>query len=451
MAKKSNLNNVDNKLKVKNTKVPKNAIIRQTIESEISLQRLQQEMSMWRQAVLSAENVINPLRTELYRGYKDAVLDAHLSAVWQNFKNAILGCDFVVFKKGKIQADQTEFILKQWFYEFCNHALDSKLWGNSLIQFGNIVDNEIMNVDLVPRWYVRPELNLVVPMFGALQGADFTEAPYKDWTLSINGNGSKQDLGLLLKIMPYYLWKKTALAAWGNYVQLMGVPIRTIKTDTTDAVALRNAQRMVKDMGSSLAAVIDKEDTLELIESKSSSVSENFMGLINICNFEMSKIILGESSSMDPKAFVGSVVVHEKTKDQNIEATIKWLENIFKYQLVPFLNSHGLPFDGCEIKIQNDQVLTLAEKSKILVSLLPFYEVPEDYIMNEFGIPTVKRTQPNGMVAQSENDITENYDKADETSTETRTQVTEDDELSNSPIREGWLKDMKQETNQKEV
>ena len=97
MAKKSNINNVDNKLKVKNTKVPKNAIIRQTIESEISLQRLQQEMSMWRQAVLSAENVINPLRTELYRGYKDAVLDAHLSAVWQNFKNAIHGCDFVVF------------------------------------------------------------------------------------------------------------------------------------------------------------------------------------------------------------------------------------------------------------------------------------------------------------------------------------------------------------------
>lgn len=436
----ANIKKVSNKLKVEDQKVPKKAVIRKTIENEISLQRLQQEMSMWRQAVLSAENVINPLRTELYRGYKDGMNDAHLTAVWQNFKNSILGCTFQVYKKGKIQKDQTDFIMRKWFYEFMNHALDSKLWGNSLIQFGDIEDNEFVNIDLVPRWYVRPELNLVVPYFGSIAGTDYTLAPYKDWLISINGDGSKSDLGLLMKIMPYYLWKKTALAAWGNYVQLMGIPMVTIKTDTTDAVALQNAQRMVKEMGNALRAVIDKEDEIELVESKSSSVSDNFQGLIDICNFEISKIILGESSSMDPKAFVGSVQSHEKTKDQNVEAAIRWLENIFKYQLVPFLNSHGLDFNGCEIRIERDQVLTLSEKSDVMAKLLPYYQIPEDYIMAEFDIPTIARIVPNGQISVPENEITENYTSNDDFESDTKEEVVPNNDLSDSPIREGWKK-----------
>lgn len=430
--------NIQNKLKVPNQKVPQKAVIRQTIEHEISLQRLQQEMSMWRQAVISAENVINPLRTELYRGYKDCELDAHLSAVWQNFKNAILGCQFIVYKKGKIQKDQTEFINKEWFYHFCGNALDAKLWGHSLIQFGNIIDNEFSSVDLVPRWYVRPELDLVVPMFGQIHGEDYTKAPYKEWVISISGNGNKNDLGLLMKLMPYYLWKKAALAAWGNYVQLMGVPARIIKTDTSDAIALKNAQRMVKDMGSSLAAVIDKEDEIQLLESSSSNVSANFQGLIDICNFEMSKIILGESSSMDPKAFVGSAEIHEKTKDQNIEAAIRWLENIFRYKLIPFLNSHDLGFDGCEIKLQNDQVLTLSEKAEIVKGLLPYYQIPEDYIMTEFGIPSIKRIKTNDIASEEENDIIDNYEENSDADIFTPNTPMEDDGISDSPIRESF-------------
>ncbi len=437
-----NIKKVNNKLKVEKEKVPEKAIIRRTIEAEISLQRLQQEMSMWRQAVLSAENVINPIRTELYRGYKDGMNDAHLTAVWQNFKNSILGCSFQVYKKGKIQKDQTDFIMRQWFYTFMNHSLDSKLWGNSLIQFGNIDNNEFCDIDLVPRWYVRPELNLVVPMFGSLQGTDYTLAPYKDWIISINGDGTKTDLGLLMKIMPYYLWKKTALSAWGNYVQLMGIPMVTIKTDTTDAVALQNAQRMVKEMGNALRAVIDKEDDIELVEAKSSSVSDNFKGLIDVCNFEISKIILGESSSLDSTAYVGSVLTHEKTRDQNIEAAIRWLENIFKYQLIPFLNSHDLDFNGCEIKIERDQVLTLSEKSEVMAKLLPYYQIPEDYIMAEFDIPTIARVVPGGQIPIIENEITENYSDNDDFETETNSEVAENNDLSDSPIREGWKEDI---------
>ena len=415
-------------------KVPKTAVIRQTIKSEISLQRIEQDLLKWRNALISAENIINPYRTELYRLYKDVELDAHITAVWNARKTEIMGTEFIVYKNGKIQQKQTDFIQRKWFFDFLNYALDSKMWGFSLIQFGNILDNEFTDIDLVPRAYVRPELNLVVPMYGAMAGEDFTKKPYTDWLIPVGG---KTDLGLLAKLGPLYLWKKTALETWAMYCQIFGIPARVLKTDTSDEIALRNGQRMVKEMGASLGAVIDTDDEFEIIESKGANAGETFSGLINVCNFEISKLLLGETSSMDPKAFVGSSKIHEKTKNQMILADIIWLENIFKYQLIPFLNAHDLGFEGCNIKIENDQQLTLQEKSDIINNLLQYYDIPSEYIMDEFGIPVLAREK-----VLPENQVTDNYLQEGLGSTATEKDAPEDTHLSDSPIRQGWVDEL---------
>jgi hypothetical protein len=432
-------------LNIKDSKIPKNAIIRQKIEYEIAIQRVQQDLAKWRNATLAAENIINPYRIELYRLAKDILLDAHINAVWNARKSEILGNNFIVYKSGKIQDKQTDFLQRKWFFDFIDYAMDSKMWGFSLIQFGNIENNEFCDIDLVPRGYVRPEMNLVVPIFGALTGEDYTKSPYKEWILPI---GEKLDLGLILKLGPLYIWKKTAMESWANYCQIFGVPSRVLKVDTTDIVALRNGQRMVKEMGSSLGAVIDKEDELEILEAKGSNVGETFIGLINLCNAEISKLVLGESSSMDPKSFVGSAKIHEKTKNQMILTDIVWLENIFKYQLIPFLNSHDLNFDGCSIEIEQDQQLTQQEKGDIIVKILPFYDIPPEYIMETFGIPTIYKLMP-GQPAPIINSTVKTYLKEESSSAITSKEVTEDEGLDDTPIRENWTKEMEKESDTK--
>ena len=412
------------KIEVNNKKVPKKSIIRKSIEWEIPVQRIQQDVAKWRSATISAESIVNPYRIELYRLYKDIMLDAHISAVWNARKSEILGTAFLVYKKNKLQEAQTDFIQRKWFFDFIDYALDSKMWGHSLIQFGDINANEFTDVDLVPRAYVRPELNLVVPMYGAMTGEDFTQTPYKEWLLSI---GKKDDLGLLLKLGPLYIWKKTALETWANYCQLFGTPMRILKTDTSDATALRNGQRMVKEMGNSLAAVIDKEDEIQILEAKAQSVGNTFQGLIDVCNAEISKLILGESSSTDPKAFVGSATIHEKTKNQMVLQDIVWLENIFKYQLIPFLNFHGLGFENCSVKIENDQQLTLDEKSKVIDILLKGgYTIPSEYLMETFGIPT----------NSEDGEVVANYKQEGLITEKSDANLAEDNTLGESQVRE---------------
>lgn len=413
--------------------VPDKAIIRRSIEWEIPVQRAQQDITKWRNAVISAESIVNPYRTELYRLYQDVMIDAHINAVWNARKSEILGTKFLVYKKGKIQADQTDIITKKWFFDFVDHSLDSKMWGFSLMQFGDIAGSEFTDIDLVPRAYVRPELNLVVPMFGSLQGKDYTKSPYKEWLIGV---GDKLDLGLLMKLSPLYIWKKQAMEQWANFCQLFGVPSRVIKTDYSDSIALANARKMIKEMGSTLGAVIDKEDDIELVESSKGAAGDTFSGLIETCNAEISKLIKGESSSTDPKSFVGSVKIHEKVKDQIILQDIVWLENIFKYQLIPFLNSHNIDFDGCEIKLESDQQLTLQEKATVINDLLKAYIIPEEYIMKEFGIPVIA-INPKPV----NNAIVENFVAETESSEQTNSTITEASTLDESPVRETMKKD----------
>lgn len=424
--------------KMVDKKVPKKAVLRQTIEYEIQLQRMQQDLKNWRTATITAENIINPYRIELYRLYKDILLDAHISAVWEARKSEIMGTNFLVYKKGKLQEKQTDFIQRKWFYDFIDYTLDSKMWGFSLIQFGDVLDNEFSDVDLVPRPYVRPEFNIVVQMWGAMTGQNYTESPYKEWSIPI---GKKEDLGIMLKLGPLYIWKKTAFECWAQYCQIFGVPGRVIKTDTSDVKAYNNARKMVKEMGSTLGAVMDKDDEIEILESSSAHVGDTFKGLIEMCNQEISKLILGESSSMDPKAFVGSSQIHEKTKNQKILQDIVWLENIFKYQLIPFLNYHTDMFENCSIRIENDQQLTLQEKSDVIKMLLEGgYTIPDEYIMETFGIPTLMPiktiSNKDSIIEVPTNDTVINYIDDGIIEESTTNEIPEPEEIDETPMRE---------------
>lgn len=369
--------------------IPKEkSIIRNTITYEQTLTRTRQDISTWRAAMLQAESIIHPNRTELYRLYKDVVLDSHLSSLIDTRKNAILSSDFIVTKKGKERLDKTEFITKKWFYDFTNYALDSLFWGFSLIQFGSFIDDEFTNLEIVPRQYVKPELGIVTATPYQLVGQSYLESPFKEWVIGV---GDKHNLGLLAKAAPLVIWKKGALAAWAEYVELFGTPIRVGKTNTRDEATRSNMESMLKNMGTSAYGVFDTDDIIELVETRQVNASDIFDKLIDRCNSELSKLILGQTSTTDEKSFVGAAGVHERVMHQVNEADEIFIENIFTYQLVPFLNLHNLAFNGLKIESAEDDDLTLEEKSKIDIELLKtgLYTIPTEYILETYGTPVV--------------------------------------------------------------
>lgn len=393
----------------KNVTKPKEAdVYTEYVPLKAAIQRTNNDMGRYKTGVISAENVLNPQRYMLYQVYQGVVLDAHYSACVEQRKNLILSKKFKVVRNGEIDEKKTALINKKWFYEFNNYALDSMYWGYSLVQFKDIVKDEFSSVELIPRQFVKPEFHIVTKTWTEITGLDYTKEPFKDWVIGI---GMPQDLGLLLKASPLIIWKKNALGAWAEFQNIFGVPARIGKTNLKDPTTLNNMVDMLANWGLSQYGVFGKDDIVELIESSNSDAFEVFDKMIERVNSEISKLILGQTSTISEKSFVGSAEVHERVLDNYAERDEQFIESVHNYQLVPLLKNFGILGEGDYIECDDSEEISKTEKNKLIIELLKTgkYTIPAEYITEEMGIPVEVVEQTDNNIKDVKNELNKFY------------------------------------------
>ena len=359
---------------------------------QAQIYRISQDIGKWRTALTAAENVNNPQRYWLYQTYNDVILDAHTTACIQQRKNLTLSRNFCVINKDKSENEQlTEMLESQWFRDFLDLSLDSMFWGYSLIQFDSLVNDNFNEVNLVPRQFVKPEFSIVTKNWGDTVGINYKEAPYNEFCIGV---GKPRDLGLLNKVAPLVIWKKNALSAWAQHQEIFGSPIRIGKTSSRDKKTTDNMDNMLKNMGVAAWGRFDTSDIIELIESNKADAYKVFDMMIERCNSEIAKLILGQTGTTAEKSFVGSAEVHERILKQYGENDEHFIENVLNYQLIPMLEGLGIKFNGAKIETEEDDELGLVERSKIDLELLKYYEIDPEYIEKTYGTPVVKKVVP---------------------------------------------------------
>lgn len=370
---------------VANKKRPESARISNEVPLFYTNHRTLQDISSWRSALLASENIQYPNRQSLYRLYKDVMLDGQVSTAIQARKAAILSSDFIVIgKNGKEDVNKTKWLTNKYFYDMLSLALDSIFFGFSLIQFNDLIDDKFTDVTLIPREYVVPELGIVTKMPAMITGQSYFEKPYVDWLLPV---GERTNLGLISKVAQYMLYKKNAIEAWAEYSTIFGVPTRILHSDNQDPVERQRSENFLRNMAQSCYAILPKDDILEFMEPKSAAgAKEIFEGLINKCDEQIAKLILGQTSTIDNIGKVGSANVHKKQQDKVMEMDRQWIEQILKYQFIPFMSNFGFDFTGCKIEIRNDEELTMNEKLVLVNGLALNYDVPLSYVQETFGI-----------------------------------------------------------------
>lgn len=368
---------------------PVNADIRKRITTPTQLYRTRQDIATWRAAVTAAESIHNPQRYMLYKCYNDVVLDAHLTAAINQRKALTLAKEFEVELNDE-ESEEYEYIVNQkWFYDFVNYALDSKFYGYSLIQFDSVIDNVFKAVELVPREYVKPEFHIVTNNYSVNYGTDYLENPYRNWCIGI---GEPRDLGLIMKAAPLVIWKKNAMGAWSEFVEVFGTPLRIGKTNVRDEETRSNMENMLKNMGVAAYGVFDTDDLIELIESNRSDAHQVYNEMISRCNSEISKLILGQTSTLDEKSFVGSAEVHERILDNIGYQDEIFIENVLNTQLVPMMQRLGLLPEGIKICIKSEENITLEQQAKIDIELLKSgkYKFSPEYLKEKYGSDVIE-------------------------------------------------------------
>jgi hypothetical protein len=121
--------------------------------------------------------------------------------------------------------------------------------------------------------------------------------------------------------------------------------------------------------------------------------------MIQRCNSEISKLILGQTGTLDEKAYVGSAEVQERVLKNVAYNDEFFIEGVLNYQLVPMMQRLGLFPEGAKIKFKAEEDLSLIDQSKIDIELIKtgkFTFTPE-YLDEKYGSEVIPVNDPNSV------------------------------------------------------
>lgn len=365
------------------------------------------DIATWRQAWQMAIGIDNPRRSILYDIYTDCLVDLHLTGCIGQRKGKTLQKDFLlVGSDGKKNEQITNLFKKEWFLDFIDLALDSRFWGHSLIQLGDIIrdngDMRFSHVELVPRKHVCPEFGVILREASddPRNGISYREGDFANWSIEV---GKPRDLGLLLKCAPSCISKKNMLAFWDMFGEIFGAPMRVARTNTQDEKERSRIEQSLDNMGAAFWALFPEGTDIEIKESSRGDAYNVYDKRVDRCNSELSKGVLMQTMTIDSGASLSQSETHLEIFEDVIAADARFIAYVVNDKLLPLMVKHGFPVKGLSFEWDNTATFIPAEQREMERMLLQYYEIDPQYFIDKYNVQITgvrkAKTQPSSFFA----------------------------------------------------
>lgn len=333
--------------------------------------------------------------------------DAHLTAILQTRKMAVLGKDYEVMPFAETPEDkEIAARVGELVYAIPNleeamlDLLDAIGKGFALSEIIWEVTNGVAQVSEL-RW---------IPQKKAIFGADFKpllltqEANWKGtppplWKVIYHRykarSGYPNRAGVLRVVGWMYLLKNFAMKDWAAFNEVFGMPLRLGRYDPAASPADREALIMaIRSLGSDAAGVISKSTEIEFVEATSRSGGINpYQLMAEFCNREMSKAVLGQTLTTDTAGSTGTyaaAMIHGQVRRDLVEADAQSLAATLRDQLlrplVGFNFGWDKPVPWFRFRFEEEQDLkTLSEVFRNLAAM--GFPLDTEHVAERFGIP----------------------------------------------------------------
>lgn len=356
------------------------------------------DIASWRTARQLAINVEQPNRQQLYSIYSDVEMDGHLSGSIGQLNGFVKARSFkLVDKKSGVEnEDGTELLNKTWFKDLIDLILSSRYWGHSLIQLGDVVQDEdglsYNGVTLLPRKHVVPEYGRITELPGDdwQRGIDYRQAPYSDWLIEA---GKPTDLGLYLKAALQTIPKKNMLAFWDTFGEVFGMPIRVAKTSTRQPEERRKLEDAMDKLGACAWGVIGEGTDIEIKESSKGDAYNVYDKRVDRADNELSKLIIYQTMTIEDGSSLSQSKTHLTVFENLVEEVADSVRDIINGQLLPRMAQHGFPVAGLRFDWNYEQDYTPEQMKGVEEMLLYNYDIPGEYFEKKYGIKVGERRQ----------------------------------------------------------
>jgi phage gp29-like protein len=366
----------------KSKQTPGNLIIQNTVITQI--QRQQIDIGKWRNALKSAESITNPNRTALYDIYSDIELDTHLTSVMSKRKAAILKKKIIFERDGKEDEAVMAQIESPWFHRFMNDLLDTIGWGHSLFQFYK--EGDWIAYDLIPRKHVKPEKGIITKNQSDQDGLLYRDGQFPN-VLEVKYYTA---LGLLVKAAPWVIYKRNGVGDFAQFAEIFGQPMREGIYDGYDDEARKKLVSDLTAAASSPVFVHAQGTEVKIIDTpfKASSVGI-YDKLIEVCNAELSKLILGNTlTTQQGENGARSLGDVHKEGEEDINITDEqFVSDTLNYDMTDIFANLGINTAGGVFTINEPTSIDLTQRIAVDIQVANKVPVSDDYFYETYGIP----------------------------------------------------------------
>lgn len=357
----------------------------------------QKDLKNWRQAWQIALDPENPRRSPLYDIYTDVDADLHLAGCVGQRKGFVLKKKYkLVDAKGVENPDATLLFKTGWFKDLVGYILDSRYWGHSLLQLGDVITVDgvmrYKNVELVPRKHVIPEYGVIIREEGDewKQGIPYREGALSEWVIEA---GKPHDLGLYLKAAHQAIPKKNMLSFWDQFGEIFGMPIRIAKTTSHDSRDRTQIEKMLASMGAAAWGLFPEGTEIDIKETTRGDAYNVYDKRVDRANSEMSKGILNQTMTIDNGSSLSQSEVHLEVLENVTEADADLAKDITNDQLIPRMIKHGFPLKGLHFEYDESINYSPEEQNNIEKMLLDNFDIDPKYFENKYGVKILGKKQ----------------------------------------------------------
>lgn len=316
--------------------------------------RVQMQLSTLRQNIESAKDVYNPVWYDLYRMFENTLTDAEVITQRKIAVNKIKAEKFIISKDGNDSPELSALFQKPWFMQFLEWLIDSELWGYRVVEFGQFDESgQFIDCRLFPVFNVYPHNKNII-----LNATDRVGIPYANddpakgdlvnpYELFMLELGDTKSLGVIEPLTREVIIKSFGRRDWNEHSEKWGQPRIVVKTDA-EGEDLNAIEKGARNFSRNGYAIVGADDEVEKFEA-----SNNGNGYliydknIDKCDQYIAKIINGQYGTGAEKAYVGTAEVAENILNDFHHSRLRDAQNVINYELIPFLNFHGYPLQGC--------------------------------------------------------------------------------------------------------
>ena len=319
--------------------------------------------------------------------YDYGMQDLHLTSIVDSLFHQIVGERYSIKDaEGNTLKDATKLIKKSWFPKYIRGVLESKLYGYTLIELGDLDEKTgtLKEVRFVERRNVAPKDNLVLEFIHDASGWDITSDELKDDYILVDG---EEGFGWMLKALPIVMSKRFALSSHTQYAETYGIPMIVGKTTDDSYEEKKSLANEIAAARDSRVIVTGLEDDITFLNQISNDTNKIYTELVRLTNDELTMLVLGQSATTESQAYAGSAEIQYRVMVDRVEAIREFVQNNVNEHLLWRLREKGLDIpEGATLQYSNVLEMSPESKKDLFEVLLGSYEVAPEEIYDTFGV-----------------------------------------------------------------